>query len=166
MQKILGKFKPLTTEEKIEQHIYRDNATGCWEWTGRKNQVGYGGIALFGKTLMAHRVVYELHKGEIPKGYVIDHLCRNPGCVNPDHLQPVTQAENYKRGIAIEAVKKRFAEQTHCKRGHPLSGDNLYIPPGNPRRCCKECDRLKGKQYRERRKAKRIEQQISELEIH
>jgi hypothetical protein len=75
----------------------------CWEWTGRTDQ-GYGRVSIGGRQLRAHRVVYERLVGRVPDGLVLDHLCRNRGCVNPDHLEPVTNEENIRRGVAIRKL--------------------------------------------------------------
>ena len=82
----------------LDKIIFDD---GCWEWAASHNSQGYGKIREGGagsKVRDAHRVVYELLVGPIPPGLVIDHLCRNPGCVRPDHLEAVTQSVNVKRG--------------------------------------------------------------------
>jgi len=74
---------------------------GCWNWTACKSR-GYGRFGSTksnkGKSHRAHRYAYQTIIGEIPEGLVLDHLCRNPGCVNPQHLEPVTQKENIRRG--------------------------------------------------------------------
>lgn len=79
---------------------------GCWEWVGGKSRDGHGFLARRageGRTITgAHRVSYELFVGPIAKGLHVDHLCRNPGCVNPDHLEAVTQSENIRRGYAAK----------------------------------------------------------------
>ena len=96
----------------------------CWLWTGSKNN-GYGYFRA-GKHVLVHRYAYELLKGEIPEGLHIDHLCRVRNCVNPDHLEPVTLAEN----------NRRVAEaRTHCKWGHSFSGDNLFLRKNGEREC-------------------------------
>ena len=94
-----------------------DPKTGCWNWQGSKTKLGYGRISLNGKPVMAHRFFYEMHKGKIPEGYTLDHLCRNSSCVNPDHLEPVLHAENCRRGVrakltpeTMEYIKKRKKE--------------------------------------------------------
>src|SRR3990167_5527343 len=77
---------------------YIIDSAGCWIWQRSKDRGGYGKVNVKGKILRAHRIYYEKHKGIIPKGLQIDHLCRVPACVNPDHLEPVTGTENYRRG--------------------------------------------------------------------
>lgn len=82
---------------------------GCWEWTGAKTAAGYGQFTR--RKEYAHRHAYEDLVGPIPEGLVIDHLCRNPSCVNPDHLEPVTQRENIRRGTSplADRVEKKDA---------------------------------------------------------
>ena len=106
----------------------------CWEWSGCKDKNdGYGSFRIGSKLLRAHRVSYELCRGKIQKGLVIDHLCRNITCVNPLHLEPVTSQENVRRSdIAVNVVNSK---KTHCLRGHPLSGNNLYITKIKQRNC-------------------------------
>jgi hypothetical protein len=116
-------------------------AKECWEWRAAKI-VGYGTFSFKRKPYKAHRLAFELLKGPIAKGLVLDHLCKNPGCVNPAHLQPVTQRENTLRGTGTSA---RFAKQTHCKNGHALSGDNMRIPKYRYKRECIICRREKDK---------------------
>ena len=123
-------------EEKI------DRSGDCWIWTGTALQSGYGVIHRDGKRLYAHRVSYETYVGPIPEGLVIDHLCRNPPCVNPDHLEAVRQGTNTKRGTGPTAVN---AAKTHCIRNHPLSGANLYVIQAPGYRQCKTCHRLRRK---------------------
>lgn len=107
----------------------------CWLWVGNINsQTGYGRLGMDGKNHVAHRVAYELAKGPIPEGLVIDHLCRVRHCVNPDHLEPVTIRENTLRGIGIPAVKARA---DRCHRGHLYDAENTIIQRGN--RLCRTC---------------------------
>ncbi|MBN9210756.1 MAG: hypothetical protein BGO45_10805 [Microbacterium sp. 71-36] len=75
----------------------------CWEWTGSL-RTGYGLFRLDGRNVQTHRWAYEEQVGPIPDGFQIDHLCRNTRCVNPDHLEPVTQAENIRREHAARAA--------------------------------------------------------------
>jgi len=101
--------------------------TGCWIWTAALSD-GYGQIEEKGKFKWAHRISYEIHKGNIPAGLQIDHLCRIRCCVNPEHLEAVSPKENVRRGL--KGVLK-----THCPKGHPYSGSNLYLIPKGGRDC-------------------------------
>jgi hypothetical protein len=112
--------------------------TGCWLWTGYIDRDGYGLITFMGKTRRAHRLTYELLTASIPDGLTIDHLCRERSCVNPDHLEPVSQGVNVMRGDTLPAKQAR---QTHCFRGHEFTKDNLMIVRG--KRICRICDRAK-----------------------
>lgn len=113
-----------------------DTTGPCWEWTASKNHLGYGQVSREypdRRLGMAHRVAYELLVGPIPEGKELDHLCRNPSCVNPDHLEPVTHAENMRRAPYDAPASKRA--KTHCPAGHPYSGENLYVNPKGRREC-------------------------------
>lgn len=120
--------------------------SGCWLWLATLNNMGYPQLAVAQKkngtsTKLAHRLSYEWFKGPIPKGKVLDHLCRLPCCVNPDHLEPVTQRINVLRGSSLFALN---AAKTHCNRGHELTAENTYSPPPRtggrrPYRQCKIC---------------------------
>jgi len=115
---------------------------GCWRWIGATDRGGYGVMWKDAKNraAKAHRVSYELFVGPIPPGYPLDHLCRRRDCVNPAHLEPVTDRENVVRGESIVAQNMR---KTHCVTGHPLSGENLRLSMrgGSVRRGCRECRR-------------------------
>lgn len=124
----------MDTTQRFWQKVDKTNT--CWLWTGWNNGSGYGLIKIDGKSVLAHRYSYELHNGPIKIGRVIDHLCRRPACVNPNHLEEVTQKTNVHRAIGAVWEKKRA--QTHCIHGHPLSGDNLYTRKDG-KRACKQC---------------------------
>ena len=90
----------------------------CWIWTGAKSK-GYGLFRVNNKTNRAHRLSYELFKADIPQGMELDHLCRNPSCVNPEHLEPVTHKVNMLRGEGFASLN---AKKTHCSKGHRFTG--------------------------------------------
>lgn len=125
----------------------------CWEWKAYRRRDGYGALRYRGMPRPAHAVVYETLVDRVPDGMELDHLCRNHGCVNPDHLEPVTHAENIRRGVWGAAIPgKRLATKTHCPQGHPYSGDNLYIDHRGSR-ICLQCKRADGRSRYEKRNA-------------
>lgn len=131
--------------ERMQSKIAVDN--DCWIWTGAKNNKGYGSVTNgHGGSLLAHRKTYSLAHGDIPKGLQIDHLCRRPSCVNPLHLEAVTDVEN---------MRRRYANMTHCSKGHELSGENLRLSmknDGSERRVCVTCQRDYVRAHRARMK--------------
>lgn len=129
-----------------------DKSGECWLWTGARDWNGYGQTAIGHVNLRAHRVAYELERGPIPDGLTLDHLCRNPPCVNPSHLEPVTSGENTMRGDTPASVN---AAKTHCPSGHPLSGDNLFSVSGRRNRRCRECHRIQTREGLRRLRARR-----------
>lgn len=104
---------------------------GCWPWVAKSRSHKYGRVAIYGRLRPAHRVMYELMVGPIPDGLELDHLCNNPICVRPDHLEPVTHQEN---------TIRRSARITHCPQGHEYSPENTYIAPAGDRHC-RTCQR-------------------------
>ncbi len=152
----MPKIKPTAIERLMVRVIVMPN--GCWQWVGRKTQDGYGKIS--GK--LAHREIHILHKGEIPKGMELDHVCHDPeicklgnscphrSCVNPDHTVPVTHDKNMGERANKAGYPSHFENHwaslrsmTHCKRGHPLSPENTYTSSGG--RGCKVCSYYKAK---------------------
>lgn len=131
-------------------YILQEN--GCWDWVGARDRHGYGcvGNGLRGGLQRAHRMMYERLRGPIPPGLELDHLCRNPACVNPDHLEPVDHRTNVLRGASPAA--KAFHRPT-CKRGHSL--DRVYKnkqPSGRPSRRCVVCTLANNRASRLRRR--------------
>lgn len=121
-----------TVIEKLNPKI--QTGWNCWEWLASKDRLGYGQFCHEGVNFKAHRLVYSMVVGDIPDGLVLDHTCRNHGCVNPSHLDPVTQAENIRRGQTGK-INNHHRAKTHCPQGHSYSGDNLYVSPKGDRRC-------------------------------
>lgn len=87
-----------------------DSKTGCWIWQRSKTKQGYGNLTINNRQILAHRHVYETHKESIPHGFELDHLCCNTLCVNPDHLEPVTHAENCRRGKRAKLTHHKVKE--------------------------------------------------------
>lgn len=109
----------------------------CWEYRGSRSTEGYGSFAVMKQGVLAHRMAFELAKGTIPAGYHIDHLCNHPWCVKPSHLVAATVRANVLRGQSAAAHNAR---KIKCDYGHPLTGDNVYSPPGQPTwRQCRAC---------------------------
>lgn len=124
-----------TLIERFDKKWTPEPNTGCWLWFGVTNHAGYGELRVNKKHIRAHRFSYESHRGTIPAGAVLDHLCRNVSCVNPDHLEPVTQAENMRRGDVRARLLQSRADKTHCKNGHDMLDVQNVRVSGNRRRC-------------------------------
>lgn len=149
--------KPKRLVDRFHAGYEVDFATGCWIWTRSKDRKGYGRLANFDAVLQrwapkyAHRVSYELFHGEIPDGLVVDHMCNTPSCVNPDHLQVLTNRANILRSSSPYIV----AYWTKvCLRGHDVSlPENQYIRPDNGKVMCRECSRFRARRQSSRRSA-------------
>jgi hypothetical protein len=129
---------------RLMKWVEPDPDTGCWNWTGAKDRHGYGRISIRPDgTKFTHRVAYELLIGPIPQGLSLDHLCRNTSCCNPAHLEPVTHAENVRRGAS--------GPKTHCPRGHEYTPENTYVRTrsGKGSRECRTCQREQDKARRD-----------------
>lgn len=120
----------------------------CWMWRSWIGGYGYGKFRLNGKTISAHRYAYMRRHGSVPSGLILDHLCRNRACVNPDHLEPVTNRVNVLRGNGTSAINSR---RTHCVKGHAFDATNTRIDPRgrrNCRTCCREWAREQRRKVR------------------
>lgn len=108
--------------------------SGCWIWQMKIDRHGYGKITVMGKQCLAHRISYEQFMGSIPDSKPLDHLCRVRCCVNPFHLEPVSDAENALRGNSPNIVAFR---ENRCRKGHPMTKDNVYVEQKGRR--CRRC---------------------------
>lgn len=128
--------------------------SGCWRWKGSLNQHGYGQFFFDGKNGRAHRYAYKYYVGELDPNKTIDHICSKRDCVNPEHLEQVTMRENVLRSDGLTA---RNSRKTHCLRGHPFSGSNLFVKKRKGRdneRSCRACRKYRqNKSRREKRAA-------------
>lgn len=133
--------------ESLMARVAIDPETNCWNWKQSTGRKGYGQMGFNGETgRRAHRVFYEYFKGPIPAGLVLDHLCSNRRCVNPSHLDPVTQRENLRRaGLTLEST---------CKHGHAMTPENVEIRKRDNRtfRNCRECSRIRLRELKRRKR--------------
>lgn len=127
-----------------------DKSGECWEWTSTTLPGGYGTFRVAPQSrpdlqqkAVAHRVAYQLEVGPIPNGLQLDHLCRNRSCVNPAHLEAVTQQENIRRG----EVGRNMSDKKCCPKGHAYSSDNTRINASGAR-VCRLCQRDHARRYR------------------
>jgi hypothetical protein len=136
-------------ERFFEKVIFEPNC-GCWLWEGTWSPDGYGYFHVEGRKMkVAHKFLYEREIAPVPEGMELDHLCKLRCCVNPQHLEAVTHAVNISRGQSGSYNKNK----THCRNGHPYSGDNLRTTASGER-VCRTCCRERMREHRARKAAK------------
>lgn len=134
--------------ERFWAKVERVESSECWLWLACQDGKGYG-LFWVGRYVRAHRFAYELLVGPIPEGLQLDHLCRVRHCVNPAHLEPVTNRENVLRG---EGLPAQAARKTHCPHGHPYDEANT-LGRSDGSRVCRTCNRAWCAAYARRRLA-------------
>lgn len=145
-----NQFSGISTEQRFFEKVNK-TSVGCWIWIGAtvpcRDGFVYGKFWLGGRMKMAHRASWELFRGDIPVGLTIDHLCRVTLCVNPEHLEPVTQKENTMRGNSVIVTNSK---KTHCPAGHEYSENNLELAvfKSKGHRQCRICGNARRKQAR------------------
>jgi hypothetical protein len=146
----LTPITPRGTRMPVEDRFWPKVVVGdCWEWTAGRSADGYGIFAFGekrGSSETAHRVAWKMLVGAIPEGTELDHLCRNRACVNPDHLEPVTHADNMRRAFCGEI----HARKTHCPQGHEYTDENTYRNAG--KRHCRKCMKTRSAAYTARQR--------------
>lgn len=138
-----------STSEDFWKHVIKSD--GCWRWNRSHFRSGYARVKFKGRDTVAHVISWELTNGPVQNGLELDHLCRNRGCVNPSHLEPVTHRENMIRG---NTAIRTNALKINCREGHPLAGDNLFVRKDGRRRC-RACERATAKRLRNTDKYRR-----------
>jgi hypothetical protein len=122
--------------ERFKTKFIADESTQCWLWNSTKDKDGYGKFFIPpNRNDRAHRVSYELFKGNIPRGYFVCHKCDTPGCVNPDHLFLGDSFTNMQDCAATG--RHRELKKTHCKNGHIFDAENTYL--WRKERHCRKC---------------------------
>jgi hypothetical protein len=140
-------YRPEALPARVAEKVRIDPLSGCWTWIASTTTNGYGQIKDGpNRTVRSHRLVYEALVGSIPTGLFCDHLCGNRRCVNPAHIELVTNAENIRRGSE---------RRTHCKHGHALTGGNVRITKTKKalERICNACRAMYKRRARLKKKS-------------
>lgn len=157
-------LKRIPIEERFWKFVEpMTEGNGCWEWSGGLSNPGYGKLEVpiapcKPRAILAHRLSYEMHYGNIPDASFVLHRCDNPSCVNPKHLFLGSQGDNVRdcvakgrnrngdRTQAAEITRAYHASRSACKLGHPLDGINAT----NGTRFCQACSREAKRRYKQR----------------
>ena len=156
----MDKYKEV--EERLLSKVVVNPITMCWNWNGRRDHNNYGRINAFGQKWPTHRLSYFLYYGFISPDLVVNHMCDNKPCCNPNHLELVTHQENIdyitKIGNGRNITKTYNRTNLYCKKGHPRFGDNLKVKKkggGKTYRECRTCwNEAKNKAYHRRTASK------------
>jgi hypothetical protein len=139
--------------------LIKGKRSRCWLWTGAKNKAGYGVFNIRPRrsgdsgSMQAHHWSYAQVFGSIPEGFESDHLCCNPSCVRPGHIEVVSHVENLKR--------RRLGPRTHCKQGHEFTERNTYRHPVTRKSYCRVCS-LAASHASKRRRWQEVMQRASD----
>lgn len=166
MPKPRGNLSGMPYEMRLWPHVSPASIDGCWPWKGAAVSRNRGRIGKDGRDQYVHKLIWEMLNGPVPNGLELDHLCLNPNCVNPRHLEAVTHQENMRR--ADLQTHNAIAARTHCPKGHEYTPENTYRPSTHPNhRYCRTCQRDRRDNSALQRRDAEIEQQrtrIVELE--
>ena len=137
------KISKMPWPDKFWARVNKNGPGGCWEWTGTKRGYAIIHYPPIGRNIGVHRLAKIFSGADVPDHLVCDHLCRNPKCVNPDHIEMVTHRVNSLRGTSPSAA---CAARTHCAKGHEYTADNTWMRPTDNRRnhsnrVCRICSR-------------------------
>lgn len=132
---------------------YVVDESGCWLWHGSKMVNGYGLVWSGERMESAHRTSWRIHRGEIPDGLFVCHTCDVRNCVNPDHLFLGTNTDNMRDCSAKGRTHGK--DKTHCPKGHPYAGENLYVRSSGSRTCV-TCDREKSREWKRKQAARKF----------
>lgn len=147
---------PRLTQREIDRFFQQVNRTDtCWIWVGYVRPDGYGHMTIrragIQRSILVHRIAYQVLKKRLSIHRVLDHQCRNKRCVNPGHLRAVTDRTNLLSDPATMTYQNKH--KRYCLRGHPLFGKNLYVYPQSHHRCCRQCRNITQQRYLKRQAA-------------
>lgn len=140
----------MPVEPRLERYSIPEPNSGCQLWIGSTSTDGYGLVSVEGRLRGAHVVSYELAKGPVPEGLVLDHLCRVRACINPDHLEPVTHGTNIRRGTVSTVTSARNASKHSltCPHGHTTVVWYVRKHNGKRQKRCWTCDAIRKQKRR------------------